>query len=329
METKNEKKQEQSTREYSDELKQELVKRAVERENDMRGDYFRDYTAIFHSRPFRRLKHKTQVFFDPKDDHICTRMEHVLQVASIAKTICMGLKKKNHDWNFLDEDLAYAIALGHDLGHAPFGHTGEKELNALLGRNEKFMHEINSYRVVSRIAGEHEHGLNLTYAVKDGIICHCGEKFEPEMAPTKEIKNLEKISDRENYPTTYEGCIVRFSDKIAYLGRDLEDTIAAGFFGEKGCNLPNDKITEKLRECLKEKVGKNKILKSELEQINRNVIDYFVKDIVKNSYKEDKIRLSTEAYETMKVLIEFCRIHIFVHPRIEEYKRYCKKSMKI
>ena len=102
----------------------ELKKRQHPRQNDVRGDYYRDTTAIIHSSPFRRLKHKTQVFFAPSNDHICTRMEHCLHVASIASTICRGLG--------LDTELAWAIGMGHDLGHTPFGHTGEKIISSLL-----------------------------------------------------------------------------------------------------------------------------------------------------------------------------------------------------
>ena len=136
-------------------------------------------TKIIHSLPFRRLKHKTQVFFAPDNDHICTRIEHVLHVATIAAAICRGLNQSGN-WQ-LDQDLAYAVGLGHDIGHAPFGHEGERALAACIAPRP-FLHEVNSYRVVEHLANYGE-GLNLTYAVKDGILCHCGEDFT-----TKELR---------------------------------------------------------------------------------------------------------------------------------------------
>ena len=147
-----------------------LVKRKNERKEDFRGAFYRDTTAIIHSSPFRRLKHKTQVFFAPSNDHICTRMEHVLHVSSIASTICRPLG--------LDTELAWAIGMGHDLGHTPFGHVGEVIMDKIcvskgLGN---FEHEVNSLRVVDKLS-DNGKGLNLTYAVKDGIVSHCGEHF--------------------------------------------------------------------------------------------------------------------------------------------------------
>src|SRR3989339_1132510 len=125
------------------------LQRTIEREMDIRGDYFRDQTAIIHSMPFRRLKHKTQVFYAPDNDHVCTRIEHVLHVATIAATVCKGLNR--YGWD-LDMEMAYAIGIGHDLGHAPFGHQGEKALDKILGGNNAFVHEVNSYRVVEKLA---------------------------------------------------------------------------------------------------------------------------------------------------------------------------------
>ncbi len=127
-------------------------------EEDLRGAYFRDQTAIIHSTAFRRMKHKTQVFYAPENDHICTRIEHLLHVATIAKSICKGLN--HYGWN-LDVEMAFAIGLGHDLGHAPFGHDGESILNKLMGGNMIFIHEIHSYRVVEDLSPPGE-GFNLT-----------------------------------------------------------------------------------------------------------------------------------------------------------------------
>ena len=148
--------------------------RPKEKKTDCRGDFFRDQTAIIHSLPFRRLKHKTQVFFAPENDHICTRIEHVLHVATIAATICKGLNNSGN-WD-INAEMAFAIGLGHDLGHAPFGHSGERALNGIF-KADAFKHEIHSLRVADKLANDGE-GLNLTFGVRDGIICHCGESDE-------------------------------------------------------------------------------------------------------------------------------------------------------
>ena len=156
----------------------ECIKREVPlygRGNEIRSDFERDYTRLLHSRAFSRLKHKTQVFFAPHNDHTCTRMEHVLHVASVASEIAKYLG--------LNERLAAAIAIGHDIGHAPFGHHGENCLNSLLEQKtgvnapKKFWHERNSLffaDYIETLADPDgiEQPLNLTYAVRDGLICH-------------------------------------------------------------------------------------------------------------------------------------------------------------
>jgi len=282
--------------------KEELEKRTISRQEDIRGCYYRDQTAIIHSRPFRRLKHKTQVFFSPDNDHVCTRIEHVLHVASIAATICRGLKSKpNSQWQ-LNEDLAYSIGLGHDLGHTPFGHAGESELSYLLGGANSFIHEINSYRVVEKLISEGQ-GLNLTYAVKDGIICHNGENFEQSIKPDFRIKDLDSIRDRKQYPSTWEGCIVRFSDKIAYLGRDIEDAIIAEFI-----------VEDQIPKSIQEKIGKS----------NGEIINYLILDLIKNS-TEEEICFSEECHKLIIELKDFNYQAIYNNPRIKEYKVYCKR----
>jgi dGTPase len=258
------------------------------RKPDLRGDYFRDQTAIIHASPFRRLKHKTQVFFSPQDDHICTRMEHVLHVSTIATTICKGLE--------LDVELAQAIALGHDLGHAPFGHVGEKVLNDLAADSGGFIHEVHSLRVVDRIAQNGE-GLNLTYAVRDGIVSHCGEHFQQTIAPFDKPKNLESISDRQDAPLTYEGCVVRVADKIAYLGRDIEDAISAGLITPE--DVPRS-------------------LKRNLGSTNGEIIDCLVKDVVEASSGGETIAFSDSKFRLICELKEFNYEKIYNHPFILE-----------
>ncbi|MBR0078724.1 MAG: HD domain-containing protein, partial [Bacteroidales bacterium] len=279
---------------------EDLERRSVPRADDIRGCYYRDQTAILHSKPFRRLKHKTQVFFSPNDDHICTRIEHVLHVATIAATICRGLNSKGEGWQ-LNEDLAYAISLGHDLGHTPFGHSGEKAIATILGGKDKFMHEVNSYRVVEKLI-DGGRGLNLTYAVKDGIICHNGEKYEQFITPDPTVKDLDAIRTRNFLPSTYEGAIVRFSDKIAYLGRDIEDAMVAGFIGS------ND-IPQKVRD----RIG----------DTNSNIINFLVNDVVDHS-TEAAIAVSDEAFEMMLELIKFNTQRIYAHPRLKEVETACE-----
>lgn len=269
---------------------------------DIRAEYFRDQTKIIHSYPFRRLKHKTQVFYAPDNDHICTRIEHVLHVATIAATICRGLNLSGGDWA-LDTELAYAIGLGHDLGHAPFGHEGEKELAAKLGAPKAFLHEMNSYRVVEHLAN-HGQGLNLTYAVKDGIICHNGEDFELNgLKPSSTPNDLENIHDRAYVPCTYEGCIVRLSDKIAYLGRDIEDALTAGFITK--ADIPARPAKE-------------------LGESNTEIISVLISDIVEHSKRSDAVGFSPAKHAVVAELGKFNYERIYYHPKLLKYRRHIK-----
>ena len=264
---------------FSDEI---YLKRTHPHTPDLRDEYFRDQTKIIHSLPFRRLKHKTQVFFAPNNDHICTRIEHVLHVATIAATICRGLNKSGK-W-CLSEDMAYAIGLGHDIGHAPFGHEGEKAINSCLPKGMRFLHEINSYRVVEHVANYGE-GLNLTFAVKDGIICHCGEDFaNNQLRPAQVPNDLEHIQGRTQMPSTYEGCIVRLSDKIAYLGRDIEDAIKADL-------ITRTDIPQQVRE--------------EMGTSNGEIINTLTLDLIHNSKDKDYIGFSDEKFELLSQLKNF------------------------
>jgi len=269
---------------------------------DIRAEYFRDQTKIIHSYPFRRLKHKAQVFYAPDNDHICTRIEHVLHVATIAATICRGLNLSGPDWA-LDTELAYAIGLGHDLGHAPFGHEGEKELAAKLGTAKAFIHEINSYRVVEHLAN-HGQGLNLTYAVKDGIICHNGEDFKQNVIkPATTPNDLENIHDRAYMPCTYEGCIVRLADRIAYLGRDVEDAVTAGFLTK--AELPR-RVVQALGDS------------------NTDIISNLIADVVAASASSDAVGFSPEKHELVLELGRFNYEHIYYHPRLVKFRRHIR-----
>ncbi len=180
-----------------------LGRRKAEEKCNIRTEFQRDRDRIIHSKAFRRLKHKTQVFINPEDDHYRTRLTHTLEVSQIARTIARSLR--------LNEDLAEAIALGHDLGHTPFGHTGEEVLNKLSVYG--FKHNEQSLRVVDIL--ENGKGLNLTQEVRDGILNHTGK----------------------NKPFTLEGQIIRFADRIAYINHDIDDAIRASILSQE--DIPN------------------------------------------------------------------------------------------
>ena len=170
-----------------------------EEECELRTPFQRDRDRIIHCKSFRRLKHKTQVFLSPEGDHYRTRLTHTLEVSEIARTIARALH--------LNEDLTEAVALGHDLGHTPFGHAGERALNAIVPQG--FRHYEQSVRVVDKLEKEGR-GLNLTYEVRNGILCHtCGMEAE-----------------------TLEGKIIRWADRIAYMNHDIDDAIRAGVLRE-------------------------------------------------------------------------------------------------
>ncbi|MBN2598746.1 MAG: HD domain-containing protein [Marinifilaceae bacterium] len=276
--------------------KEQYLERVNKKEYPIRGDFFRDQTAIIHSMPYRRLKHKTQVFFSPENDHICTRIEHVMHVATIGATICKGLN--NQGWD-LNTEMAFAIGLGHDLGHAPFGHAGETALNRKLPKEMKFIHEVNSYRVVQYLANDGE-GLNLTYGVKDGIINHNGENFSQYLEPSQSKNNLDLIKNRENLASSYEGIIVRFADSISYLGRDIEDAVVAKY-------ITLSDIPEKIRAY----IGKT----------NGDIINSLIIDLINNSKESNKIGFSDQMFEKLKILKDFNYRNIYLHPDILRYRK--------
>ncbi|WP_202711128.1 deoxyguanosinetriphosphate triphosphohydrolase [Sporosalibacterium faouarense] len=176
---------------------------------DIRTDFQRDRDRIIHSKAFRRLKHKTQVFIAPEGDHYRTRLTHTLEVSQISRTIARALE--------LNEDLTEAISLGHDLGHTPFGHTGEKVLNEI--HTGGFRHNVQSLRIVDFLEQRNgRKGLNLTYEVRDGILNHTGEKN----------------------PETLEGQIVKIADRIAYINHDIDDSIRGNIITLN--DLPEDCI---------------------------------------------------------------------------------------
>ena len=275
-----------------------LTKRMLPREEDERGPYFRDITAIIHSYPFRRLKHKTQVFFSPKNDHICTRIEHVMHVATISVTICKALG--------LETELAWAISLAHDLGHTPFGHTGENIVSAFNKDNGGFRHEEYSLRVVDSLIN-YGKGLNLTFGVRDGIINHCGEIFEQYYKPDFKVKELSLLRARSSYPLTWEGVVVRVCDRVAYLGRDLEDAVLLKIVNKEEIPL---------------------IVTETLGITNSSMINTFVKDIIKYTEAKNEIGFSDKVYEAMLVLKDFNYEHIYRSNTLEEFHKFIERVLK-
>jgi dGTPase len=281
------------------------------RPDDIRTDFARDYTRILHSNGYRRLKTKTQVFFATKNDHICTRIEHVNHVASVSTTIAKHLG--------LNEELVSAIALGHDIGHAPFGHHGELVIRDLINKEipqSGFWHEKNSLFFLDNIetlsdAEGYEQNMNLTYAVRDGIISHCGEVNENSIFPRQEYIDLNSILKPNQYqPYTWEGCVVKIADKIAYLGRDIEDAI---YF--KILNISNYKELNSILE--------KHLPDSNIREINNGILIHgFIIDLLKNSSPDNGIRLSPNYLELMNDIKRFNYSVIYKYWRIEEFKDY-------
>ncbi len=228
---------------------------------DIRTDFQRDRDRILHCKAFRRLKDKTQVFLSPEGDHYRTRLTHTLEVAQNARTIARAL--------YLNEDLTEAISLGHDLGHTPFGHAGERALNKITKDRGGFSHNEQSVRVVE-ILEKGGRGLNLTREVRDGILNHKSALM----------------------PDTLEGKIVRLSDKIAYVNSDIDDAIRAGIISES--DIPKE-LTDVLGDSTKRRLnnivhdivhnseGKNDICMSEdVEQSMKGLRNYLFANVYTN-----------------------------------------------
>lgn len=282
------------------------------RSDDIRSPFARDYTRILHSLAYRRLKHKTQVFFNIENDHICTRIEHVNHVESVSTTIARYLG--------LNEELTKAISVGHDLGHAPFGHQGEKVINALskeyLGRD--FWHEQNGLRFVDRLEllkdpYNKSRNLNLTYAVRDGIISHCGEVNQNGIYPRQELIPLDEFKRPAQYqPATWEGCVVKIADKIAYLGRDIEDAIDLGF------------LDQTVRNELTKMAQTN-----DASAINTTVIMHnMVISICENSTPKRGIVMDDRFYGQMRQLMAFNYEHIYLHERLKPFQHYSELVLR-
>lgn len=259
----------------------------AKRDNDIRTPFFRDIDRIIYSLAFIRYQDKTQVFSYTNHDHISKRMLHVQLVSKIARTIGRALG--------LNEDLIEAAALGHDLGHVPFGHVGESILNEIsLKYNEGFFnHNIESARVLMNIEN-YGQGLNISVQVLDAIICHNGEMALGIYKPRKKTKE-EFLNEYQNTykdknlltslePMTLEGCVVRVSDLIAYLGRDIDDAIRINLFTRE--DIPQS-ITNVLGNTTKE------------------IVNTCINDIIANSFNHNYIKLSENIYNAIEELKKF------------------------
>ena len=282
-------------------------KELYSRNNEIRTDFERDYTRVINCNAYRRLKHKTQVFFSPESDHICTRIEHVAHVESISYTIARYLG--------LNTELTKAIATAHDIGHSPFGHEGERILSEISKRElgETFWHEKNGVEVVDKIELlkdnlENKQNLNLTYAVRDGIISHCGEIDENNLKPREEAIDLREYKYPNQFkPYTWEGCVVKIADKISYLGRDMEDAIRIGILDEQ---------LDELRQMLE--IDEN-------EPINNTIlINNMIYDLCENSSVEKGLCFSDDMYQLINSIKKFNYKNIYMSdilkPSIEYFK---------
>lgn len=238
----------------------------------MRTDFQRDRDRIIHSKAFRRLKHKTQVYISPNGDHYRTRITHTLEVSQISRTIARALR--------LNEDLVEAIALGHDLGHTPFGHIGESALNKISENG--FKHNIQSLRVVDKLEiKKDKRGLNLCYETRDGIRNHSGEDL----------------------PQTLEGMLVRLCDRVAYINHDIDDSIRAGIISNE--DLPKD-ITRVLGESHGDRINtmvmniiENSLDNSSIEMSEevKEASDSLRKFMFENVYLDEKVKQEADKAE--------------------------------
>ncbi len=287
---------------------QNLIKREQDfgEKSDVRSPFERDYTRIIHSTAYRRLKHKTQVFYNVESDHVCTRMEHVLHVESVSYTIAKNLG--------LNEELTRAIATGHDLGHAPFGHYGEKIISDLYKTyvDSSFWHERNGLYFaddIELLPDENNacKNLNLTYAVRDGIISHCGEQDLNVLMPRSEFIDLKNFDRKGKFsPITFEGCVVKISDKIAYVGRDIEDALTLKFLKE-----------ENLKE-LANLLGVDGAVNT------TNIMSNLIQDVIENSSPNKGIAMSEKASEMLNKIKAFNYKYVYDNKKFEPFKNYAK-----
>lgn len=273
-----------------------------EDKSDIRPAYFRDIDRIIHSQGYTRYIDKTQVYSFTDNDHITHRVLHVQLVSKIARTIGRALR--------LNEDLIEAIALGHDIGHTPFGHTGEKFLNEICKKENigYFCHNAQSVRILKDIES-----VNISIQTLDGILAHNGElllnKYEVNKEKTKEkfLEELDNVFHIEGYSKfiksmTLEGCVVRLSDIIAYIGRDIEDAITIGV-------IKREEIPTQITEVL----GDN----------NSSIVNTLILDVIKNSIDKDYLQFSKSIF---KALID---LRNWNYKKIYDSEEACKNKKEL
>jgi dGTPase len=273
----------------------DAVRRHKRVPEDIRTPYSRDADRIIHTRAYTRYIDKTQVFYLVDNDHITHRVIHVQLVSKIARTIGRSLR--------LNEDLIEAIALGHDIGHIPYGHFGETCLSGLCERYGigKFFHNVQSVRFLDQIED-----CDLTMQVLDGILCHNGEADDVRIRPEPVAswaafdKKVQDNADgrRSRSPMTIEGCVVKFSDTIAYIGRDLQDAREIGLVGE------DTPVPDTARDIL--------------GSTNREMINTLIYDLLENSDTEERgfVSYSREVEEALIALRTFSREQIYNNPSL-------------
>ena len=279
-----------------------------ENDEDIRPSFYRDIDRIIYSLSYTRYIDKTQVFSFKENDHISKRMVHVQLVSKVARTIGRALG--------LNEDLIEAIALGHDIGHTPIGHQGEYILDEICQRtiNERFAHNLQSARTLMYV--EHDgNGCNLSIQVLDGIMCHNGEIptniYRPQKKTVKEfLDDYEKsYTDSERLkklcPMTLEGCVVRVSDIIAYLGRDIEDAIQIGMLKRE--DLPKDIV---------EVLGDN----------NSDIVNTLITDVITNSLNKPYIKMSDKVFKALFDMKRFNSEHIYKKANTKEELEFYKEK---
>ena len=278
-------------------------------DDDIRAPFFRDVDRIIHALSYPRYADKTQVYSFKQNDHISERMLHVQLVSKVARTIGRALN--------LNCDLIEAIALGHDVGHTPLGHTGEALLNEISLRElgEYFAHNIQGVRHYMEVEN-HGEGLNLSVQVLDGIMCHNGEMLSNVYTPVAKTKEeflreyQEAYHDLKasshNHPMTLEGCVVRISDIIGYIGRDIEDAIELGLFERS--ELPKE-ITEILGNT------------------NSDIMNTIILDIIENSLDKPYIALSERVYRALFALKKFNGENIYSKSMTKEDIEYYRSGM--
>ena len=293
-------------------LSAHAVRRCNEKQLDSeyRQDFSLDVDRILHSLAYTRYIDKTQVFYLIKNDHITHRVLHVQLVSKVARTIGRFLR--------LNEDLIEAIALGHDIGHTPFGHDGEGFLSELCQRSGigYFQHCVQSVQFLDKVERK-GHGWNLCLQTLDGILCHDGEIHNQTLEPTmdktfenhkKEVIQKKHDSTTDLIPMTMEGCVARMADTISYIGRDIEDAVRLNLI--KRSDLP--------KECVKI-----------FGNTNGTIVYTLVTDIIKNSFQNTHTAFSLEVSAALKKLKEFNLERIYMNPKIKKHTGSIKKLFPI